>query len=140
MARPTTTSKRSTTRKPTTTRKTSTTTRSAGASSAKVTPVVVTSSDPVVTRPEMKKKELLSLAVERSGVRQKFAKPAIEAVLAILGETIAEGRDINVQPLGKVKVQRSKDTGNGKVHITRIRQPNPKVNETTDTPLADSED
>lgn len=70
----------------------------------------------------MKKKELLDLVVERSGVRKKFAKPTVEAMMAVLGEAIAEGRDLNLPPMGKIKQQRTKDAANVRVTVAKIRQ------------------
>ncbi len=72
--------------------------------------------------PELKKKELIELVVIHSGVKKKFAKPVVEAMLAVLGEAIAGGRELNMQPLGKVKVTNEKSVPNGKVMNTRIRQ------------------
>ncbi|MBO9464491.1 HU family DNA-binding protein [Tropicibacter sp. R15_0] len=71
----------------------------------------------------MKKKELIDLAVERSGIKKRDAKPAIEAALAVLGEALAEGREINMRPMGKIKVSRMKKVVNGQVINARIRQP-----------------
>ncbi|MBT3140855.1 DNA-binding protein [Phaeobacter gallaeciensis] len=70
----------------------------------------------------MKKRELIDLVVARSGVKKKDAKPAIEAALAILGETIAEGRELNLQPLGKLRINRTEDKGNGRIIICKLRQ------------------
>lgn len=91
--------------------------------------MVVTQSTPVVALPDLKKIDLIDAVVERSGIKKKFAKPAIEAALAVLGETLAEGRSLNLRPLGKVKIQRTKDVPNGKVMTVRVRQPleKPKV-------------
>lgn len=89
----------------------------------KATPVVVTEKEPVVSAPDLKKVDLVDAVVERSGIKKKFAKPAIEAALAVLGEALADGRSLNLRPLGKVKIQRTKDVSNGKVMTARIRQP-----------------
>ncbi|MRU13898.1 DNA-binding protein [Roseovarius sp. A21] len=70
----------------------------------------------------MKKKELIEAVVERSGVRKKFAKPAIEAMMEVLGEAIAEGRDLNLPPMGKIKQQRTKEAANVRVTVAKIRQ------------------
>ncbi|GAA6192159.1 MULTISPECIES: HU family DNA-binding protein [Roseobacteraceae] len=80
------------------------------------------SSDVETGEPEMKKRELIDLVVARSGVKKKDAKPAIEAALAILGETIAEGRELNLQPLGKLRINRTEDKGNGRIIICKLRQ------------------
>lgn len=91
---------------------------------AKPKPVVVTETTPVVADPAMKKKELIEAIVERSGIKKKDAKPVIEAMLDVLGKTLAEGRELNLQPLGKIKVNRTKDVQGGKVIIAKIRQSN----------------
>jgi len=89
---------------------------------ASASPVVVEGPQPVVSGPVMRKKELIDLVVERSGLKKKDAKPIVEATLAILGEALAEARELNLQPLGKVKVRREKVMPNGRVLVTKIRQ------------------
>lgn len=71
---------------------------------------------------ELRKRELIDLVVARSDVKKKFVKPAVEAMLAILGEAISQERDLNLQPLGKLKVNRSADKGNGQVIICKLRR------------------
>jgi nucleoid DNA-binding protein len=99
----------------------------------KATPVVVDSPQPVVSGPVMRKKELIDLVVERSGIKKKDAKPVVEATLEILGEALAETRELNLQPLGKVKVRREKLMPNGRVMVTKIRQSMPNTNTSDDT-------
>lgn len=70
----------------------------------------------------LKKQELIALVVERSDVAKKHAKPVIEAVLTVLGDAIAEGRELNLQPMGKIKRKKLKDTDKARVIIANIRQ------------------
>lgn len=98
-------------------------------------PKVVAISQPVVGQEDMRKKELIDLVVERSDVKKKYAKPAVEAVLAILGETIESGRELTLPPMGKVRINRVEDKGAAKVYICKLRRPNPK-----DAAAEDSED
>ncbi|MDG1472228.1 MAG: HU family DNA-binding protein [Ascidiaceihabitans sp.] len=86
------------------------------------TPVVVGAPEPVISGPMMRKKELIDLVVERSGIKKKDAKPAVEATLAVLGEAIGDSRELNLQPMGKLKVHRVKQMPNGRVMVTKIRQ------------------
>ncbi|HEY9038008.1 MAG TPA: HU family DNA-binding protein [Roseovarius sp.] len=72
----------------------------------------------------LKKQELIAKVVEQSEVPKKHAKPVIEAMLAVLGEALGEGRDLNLQPMGKIKRKRVKDTGTARVIVANIRQPN----------------
>lgn len=95
---------------------------SAPSPSAAPTPVVVTETTPVVGEADLKKRELIDLVVERSGIKKKDAKPVIEAMLAVLGETISSGRELNLQPLGKLRINRATERGNGRVIVCKLRQ------------------
>ena len=85
-------------------------------------PVVVDAPEPVISGPMMRKKELVDLVVERSGIKKKDAKPVVEAMLAVLGEAITDSRELNLHPMGKLKVKRVKQLPNGRVMVTKIRQ------------------
>ncbi|MCZ4351403.1 HU family DNA-binding protein [Roseovarius aestuarii] len=74
---------------------------------------------------ELKKQELIALIVERSDVAKKYAKPVIEAMLDVLGEALAEGRELNLQPMGKIKQNRVKETAKARVIVAKIRQQKP---------------
>lgn len=92
--------------------------------SAAKTPVVVTESTPVVSAPSLRKRELVDRAVKRSGLRKKFVKPAVDAFLAELADSLRDDRELTIPPLGKVKIQRSKTLGNAKVMVLKVRVPN----------------
>ncbi|SPH21078.1 DNA-binding protein HU [Ascidiaceihabitans donghaensis] len=92
------------------------------ASAPTAAPVVVESLQTVVSGPAMRKRELIDLVVEKSGIKKKDAKPVIEAMLAVLGEAVSDGRELNLQPFGKVKVRRAKEMPNARVMVTKIRQ------------------
>ena len=97
-------------------------------------PVVVQAKTPGVSEPALKKSELIAIVTERSGVKKKDAKPVVEAMLAVLGQALSDGRELNLQPFGKAKVNRQKDVQGGKVIIAKIRQSD-RVQEPKD-PLA----
>ncbi|MWB78626.1 DNA-binding protein [Pseudooceanicola sp. 216_PA32_1] len=101
---------------------------------------VVDETVPSVTGPELKKKELIDLVVERSGLKKKDVKPVVESVMAVLGEALGAGREMNLQPLGKIKVNKIKNVNNGKVVITRIRQSTGTVEAAEKDPLAEAEE
>lgn len=86
-------------------------------------PMVVVSTDAESEEQALSKKELIDQAVQRSGIKKKDAKPVVEALLAILGEAVAEGRDLNLKPFGKLRINRSDVRSNGTVHVCRLRQP-----------------
>lgn len=74
---------------------------------------------------ELKKRELIDRVVAASGIKKNQAKPAIEAMLAIVGEALAKGEAMNLEPLGKLKVQKEKDVGAADVYSVRIRRKKP---------------
>lgn len=99
----------------------------------KSAPVVVDTPQPVVAGPVMRKKELVDAVVARSGIKKRFAKPAVEMALTILGEAMHNGRALDMQPMGKIKVKREKKLSSGKMLVARIRQ-------SQDLPLTDAAD
>jgi nucleoid DNA-binding protein len=108
--------------------------------SPKTAPVVVEGPTPVVSGPVMRKKELVDLVVERSGIKKKDAKPVVEATLAVLGEALADARELNLQPMGKIKVRREKIMPNGRVLVTKIRQSTPNDNDSSEESETDMPD
>ncbi|MEL7133542.1 MAG: HU family DNA-binding protein, partial [Pseudomonadota bacterium] len=85
-------------------------------------PVVVDAPTPVVAGPMLRKKELIEAVVDRSGLKKKDVKPAVEATLAVLGAALQDGRELNLQPMGKVKIKREKKLTSGRMLSARIRQ------------------
>ncbi len=72
--------------------------------------------------PELKKQELLAKVVEQSGIRKRDAKPVVEAMLDVLGQALAEGRALDLQPFGKLMQNRSNEKSNARIIFAKIRQ------------------
>lgn len=108
--------------------------RSKAPAAAKVEPKLVETKAPVVSKPELRKQEMIDLVVARSGLKKKDAKPVVEAALAVLGEALAEGRELNLRPMGKLKISRREEKANGTVIICRVRQPVGQANATGTAP------
>ena len=71
-------------------------------------------STPAISVPQgemLKKAEFIDRAVERGDVKKRDAKPAIEAALAVLSEALMAGEELNLPPMGKMRVVKSKDIG-----------------------------
>lgn len=85
-------------------------------------PKVVKVSEPAAVKADLKKKELLDEVVLRSGVKKKDAKPVVEAMLALLGESLADGRELNLQPFGKLRINRAEEHANYRIVICKLRQ------------------
>ena len=94
------------------------------------TPSVVDAPRSVIAGPVLRKKELIDLVVERASVKKKDAKPVVDAMLEILGEALADNRELNLAPMGKFKVSTEKALANGRVIRMKGRQGNsgPKTN------------
>lgn len=102
-------------------------------------PRIVSTAMPVVAGPEWKKRDLVDKVVKRSGVKKKDAKQVVEAMLALMGEALAEGREMILQPMGRIKTTRVKDSGSGRVLICKIRQGGGESKDDKD-PLAEDDD
>ena len=92
----------------------------------KKAPVSATSAvaKPCTAAPDLalRKKQLIERVVARSGIKKKDAKPTIEATLAILGEALEAGEEMNLQPFGKIMIKREIDKPNARVFVCRIRR------------------
>lgn len=90
--------------------------------SASASPSVVETLEPVLVDNELRKKELFDLVCARSGMKKKDVKPVVEAMLAVLGDALAEQREMQLPPLGKLKVQRGKELSDGRALVLKLRQ------------------
>lgn len=73
----------------------------------------------------IKKGALLDKVVERSGAKRSDAKLVVEALFAVMGEELAAENDMQLPPLGKLKVVKTKEVGRGAKAITlKLRTPN----------------
>ena len=104
-----------------------------------VEPSVVETLSPVVVSNELRKKELFDLVVERSGMKKKDVKPVVEAMLAVLGDAFAEQREMDLQPLGKLRVQRGKELPDGRALVLKLRQKSSRLNSAPDAATEDDE-
>lgn len=91
------------------------------AAAAQVDPVLVTEAKIAPAGTEMKKRELVDRIATHGGLKKKQVKPVVDAMLAVLGEMLAEGREMNLPPMGKMKVNRQKSVAGGQVILIRLR-------------------
>ncbi|WP_255509490.1 HU family DNA-binding protein [Oceaniovalibus sp. ACAM 378] len=80
------------------------------------------------TMVELKKTELIEQVILATGAKKKDAKPLVEATLAALGKALDDGRVCNLQPLGKLMINRTQDKGNVQVMYLKLRRSNDTVN------------
>ena len=103
------------------------TTGSVPAGANKVEPTVVDAPQAVILGPMMRKKELVDSVVIRSGMKKKDVKPVVETILAVLGEALADNRELKLPPFGHLKVRREKQLSNGRMVVAKVRQSTPPV-------------
>ena len=75
------------------------------------------------TTPRMLKKQaLVDRVVTASGAKKKDVKQILDAALAVLGDALSAGEELNLPPLGKAKVNRQKVEGGSEVLIIKLRR------------------
>lgn len=98
------------------------------ATTASVDAPVPTDETPTVAidDPMIKKTEFLDKVATRANVKRADVKAAMDAAFAVLGEELIAGSELQLPPLGKLKVMKSKPAGkNGAVALTlKLRTPN----------------
>lgn len=75
----------------------------------------------------LRKPDLLEEVLRRVDVKKRDAKPVVEAALAIIGDALIAGDEVNLPPLGKLRVQKDKPLENG-AHalLVKLRTPQRK--------------
>lgn len=68
----------------------------------------------------MKKPELLDAVVARTNLKKRDVKPAIEAALAVIAEALVRGDELNLPPMGKLRVVKSKPLDAG-AHVLTLK-------------------
>ncbi|WP_235971369.1 HU family DNA-binding protein [Palleronia pontilimi] len=101
-------------------------------------PALVKPAEKVAAGPEVKKKDVIERVIAQlPDVKKKDAKPVIEATLAVMGQALSDGEQLNLQPFGKLRVQRRKDLPNGQALTLKLRRSSQALEETEG--LADPE-
>lgn len=72
----------------------------------------------------IKKPEILDEVVLRTNLKKRDVKPTVEAALAVIGDALRDGAVLNLPPLGKVRVVKSRQLDNGASVMTlKLRTP-----------------
>lgn len=75
----------------------------------------------------LKVRPLVDRVVKTTGAKKKAVKDIVEAVLAEIGDALSRGEDLNLPPLGKVKVNRQMDRNGADVLMIKINRGGPKT-------------
>ena len=85
-------------------------------------PTVVNAPTPMIAGTEMRKKELIEQVVMRSGMKKRDVKPLVDTLFAVMGEAVAEGRELIIPPFGRLKVHKQKITPKKKIFFAKVHQ------------------
>ncbi|MEO9864981.1 MAG: HU family DNA-binding protein [Yoonia sp.] len=73
----------------------------------------------------VKKGPILDAVVEKSGIKRSDAKLVVEALFEVMADKLINAEDMQLPPLGKLKIVKTKDVGKGAKAITlKLRTPN----------------
>lgn len=100
--------------------------RTAARNAARAAAALSAATDPLppVDQPgdDLKMKDLLAAVAGDSALKRAEVKTVIEDTLRHIGAAMADGRQVNLPGLGKVKVKRSKVNGANRIIEARVRQ------------------
>ncbi len=103
-----------------------------------------TNANPNETRASngLKVRDLVDQVVEKTGAKKKGLKDLIEATLACMGDALSKGEDLNLPPLGKIKINRQVDKENGEMIVLKLHRNagKPSAPKATKEALADDEE
>ncbi len=87
----------------------------------------------------IKKPELLDAIVARTNLKKRDVKPAVEAALAVIADALHEGAELNLPPLGKLRVVKTKPLDDGAAVLTlKLRLPKHASAEAANLPISKS--
>lgn len=85
-------------------------------------PAVVNAPQPVVMGPPIRKKEIIEQVVIRSGLKKRDVKPIVDHLLAVMGDAMADDRELIIPPFGRVKVHKKKDAAKKMIFFAKVHQ------------------
>jgi DNA-binding protein HU-alpha len=70
---------------------------------------------------KLSRRDLLTDAVARTGMSRGDLRRALDGILGAMNAALAEGRDMDLPPFGRVRPKRVKEARGGEVHVCRIK-------------------
>lgn len=72
--------------------------------------------------PTLRKKALVERVVQATGAKRKLVKDVVEATLVALGDALSKGEELNLPPLGRARVNRTRGEGDAAMLIIKLRR------------------
>jgi hypothetical protein len=73
----------------------------------------------------LQKKALVDAVAAASGVKKRTVKPVVDAVLAEIGAALSAGNGLNLPPLGRVGINRTRGNDRADVMILKLKRSKP---------------
>ena len=70
----------------------------------------------------MQKRELFARVAAATDAKKKDVKLIVDATLAILGKALSDGEELNLPPLGKIRIVKARDAGGVEVVTLKLRR------------------
>lgn len=86
---------------------------------------------------QIKKKDFVEQVAAAAGVKKAEARAAVDAALAIIADRVLAGDELNLPPLGKLRLMKEKDTGKARIATLRLQV---AAGEEASDPLAEGDD
>jgi len=87
--------------------------------------------------PTISRKELIERVTADGTIKKKDAREVADATLRVLAEALKAGEELNLPHIGKVRVNRSKDSEKATILVVRMRIPKVDTVVSVAEPLAD---
>ncbi|MEM9710193.1 MAG: HU family DNA-binding protein [Pseudomonadota bacterium] len=75
----------------------------------------------------LRKRDLIERLTAETGLKRRDVRAVTEALLAALGESVAKGESLSLEPFGKLRVARSAEGTGSRTHTCKLRQKNPAL-------------
>jgi DNA-binding protein HU-alpha len=70
---------------------------------------------------QIKKKDMVERVATASGVKKADVKAVLDATFVLIAERLAAGDELQVPPLGRLRMLREKDTGRARIATLRLQ-------------------
>lgn len=70
----------------------------------------------------VRRKEFITRVAENSGMKRGQVRQVLDAALREMGQSLVRGEALNLPPLGKISINRAKETANADVVICKLRR------------------
>lgn len=82
------------------------------------------------------RRELINRVADATGVKKPVVRQVVDGILKELGDTLSDGKALNLPPLGKASVRRQKEMPNAEILVLKLRRNRAAASPDEDDPIA----